>query len=301
MFGIALASPSSGSRPELISVIIPVLNGEAHVAEQLAAIASQTYDGLWELVVVDNGCTDRTMQIVRGHADRLPALIIADARAKRGLNHARNAGAAAARGDFLAFCDADDVATPGWLAAMAEAAPDADLVGGRNEWDNLNDPMVVAWRPSKPMTELFRDHGFLQYAPGGNLGVWTGIAREIGWDERFKFGSSDQVFAWQAQLAGYRLAFAPDALMQLRFRTTIAATARQFYRYGRSGPQLHRAFRGLGIPKPDNRTALRRWRRLLEQTPDLWASRERRGGWIRTAAFQLGRLVGSVRARAIVL
>jgi glycosyltransferase involved in cell wall biosynthesis len=287
--------------PELISVIVPVLNGEDHVAEQLAALASQTYAGAWELVVVDNGCTDRTIEIVRDRAGGLPGMRIADARANRGLSHARNAGAAAARGDFLAFCDADDVATPGWLAAMAEAARHADLVGGRNEWETLNDPVVVAWRSTAPMTELMRDHGFMSYASGGNLGVWSTVAREIGWDEQFTFGSSDMVFAWRAQLAGHRLTFAPDALMQLRFRSSIVATARQHYRYGLSGPRLHRAFRGAGIPKPDNRDALKRWRRLLVQIPDLWSSRERRGGWIRIAAFRMGRLVGSVRSRALVL
>ena len=89
------------------------------------------------------------------------------------------------------------------------------------------------------MTDLLVDCGFLRHAPGGNMGVWTRVAREIGWDERFKFGSSDHGFAWNAQLAGYRLAYAPDALMQQRFRSTIWATARQHYRYGRSGPQLH--------------------------------------------------------------
>jgi hypothetical protein len=151
------------------------------------------------------------------------------------------------------------------------------------------------------MTDLMLGHGFLPYASGGNLGVWTSVAREIGWDERFVFGSSDQDFAWRAQLAGYRLAFAPDALVQLRFRRSLVALARQYYRYGRSGAQLHRAFRDAGIPKPDNRDALRRWYRLAVQLPDLWASRERRGNWIRIAAFRLGRLVGSYRDRALVL
>jgi glycosyltransferase involved in cell wall biosynthesis len=290
-----------GSPPQLISVIIPVLNGEDHIADQLAALASQTYRGPWELVLVDNGCTDRTLEIVRNRADTLPELRITDATAKRGLSHARNAGAAAARGDFLTYCDADDVVSSEWLTAMAEAAPHSDLVGGRNEWEELNEPTVVAWRPSRPMTDLMRGHGFLRYASGGNLGVWASVAREIGWDERFAFGSSDQVFAWRAQLAGYRLAFAPDALVQLRFRRTLIALARQYYRYGRSGPRLHRAFRDAGIPKPENRDALQRWRRLAVQLPDLWASRERRGAWIRMAAFRLGRLVGSVRCRALVL
>ena len=298
----ALTRPSPpASLPELISVIIPVLNGEAHIGEQLAALASQTYRGRWELVVADNGCDDRTMTIVGAWQDRLPHVTIADATAKRGINRARNAGAAAARGDFLAFCDADDVVAAGWLEAMALAAPDAHLVGGRNEWESLNSSAVIAWRPSGPMTDLMRDHDFLRYAPGGNLGVWAAVAREAGWDERFEFGGSDQAFAWRVQLAGYRLAFAPDAVVQLRFKDSIRATARQFYRYGRSGAQIHRAFRDAGIPRSDNRAALGRWRQLTVQLPDLWASRERRGCWVRMAAFRLGRLVGSVRARALVL
>jgi glycosyltransferase involved in cell wall biosynthesis len=287
--------------PQLISVVIPVRNGDAHIADQLAALASQTYDGRWELVVVDNGCRDRTLDIVRAWSDRLPRVTIADARARRGLNHARNAGAKAARGDFLAFCDADDAAAPGWLAAMAEAARDADLVGGRLEWEALNDATVRAWRPQAPMTELLVDHGFLRYAPGGNLGVWTRVAHEIGWDEQFTFGSSDHGFAWRAQLAGYRLEFAPDALMQQRFRRTVWATARQHFRYGRSGPQLYRGFRDLGLPRPDNRAALQHWRRLASTAPDLWASRERRGCWVRLASFRLGRVAGSLRARVLCL
>lgn len=298
--GVMVFAPMRRS-PELISVIIPVLNGEDHLGAQLEALASQTYEGDWELVVVDNGCTDRTVEVARSWEDRLPSLTIADARRRRGLNHARNAGAAAARGDFLAFCDADDVAALGWLEAMAAAAPHADVVGGRNEWETLNDPVAIAWRPSRPMTRLMRDHGFLPYAPGGNLGVWRRVAREVEWDESFRFGGSDQVFAWRVQLAGYRLAYAPEALMRLRFRHSMRALARQHYGYGLSGAYVHRAFRDAGIPGADNRAALRQWGRLLRDAPDLWGSRERRGNWLRRLAFRSGRLVGSLRARNLVL
>jgi glycosyltransferase involved in cell wall biosynthesis len=241
------------------------------------------------------------MQVVGEWAPKLPSVTIADATARRGLNHARNAGAAAAKGDFLAFCDADDVAAPGWLAAMARGAADADIVGGRLEWETLNDSVVRAWRPQSPMTDLVVDHGFLRYAPGGNMGVWTQVAREIGWDERFRFGSSDHGFAWNAQLAGYRLTYAPNALMQQRFRSTIWAMARQHYRYGRSAPQLRRAFRGVGLEPPDNRAAVREWRRLAVTVPHLWGSREARGRWVRDMSVRLGRLTGSARARVLCL
>ena len=151
------------------------------------------------------------------------------------------------------------------------------------------------------MTDLLRDHGFLRYAPGGNMGVWSRVARHLGWEEQFTFGSSDHGFAWRAQLAGYSLAFAPDALMRQRFRPTLSSMARQQFRYGRSGPALQRAYRHAGLPKPDNRNALRIWRSLLETIPDLWHSRERRGRWIRRAAFRLGRVVGSAQVRVLCL
>jgi glycosyltransferase involved in cell wall biosynthesis len=295
------ATTSPAPPPTLVSVIVPVLDGEEHIAEQLAALSAQTYTGEWELVVADNGCRDGSIAIVRAWVEKLPALTIADATAQRGLNHARNAGAEAARGDLLAFCDCDDVVSAGWLEAMVNAARQADIVGGRLEFERLNDPVVRAWRPQGAHTALVRDHGFLPYAPGGNLAVWTTVARAIGWDEGFTFGSSDHGFAWHAQLAGHTLAFAPDAVIHQRFRRTIPATARQFYRYGRSSPHLYRAFRDHGMPPADNRDGLRRWRILARTIPDLWGTRERRGFWIRAASFRLGRVVGSLRARALCL
>lgn len=280
---------------------MPVLNGEKHIAEQLSALTDQTYSRQWELVVVDNGCTDRSMEIVHSFAPRLPSVRVADASDRRGINHARNVGATAARGDFLVFCDADDAACPGWLDAMAQAAAHADVVGGRLAWERLNDPIVRAWRPQSPMNGLRADHGFLPYAPGGNMGVWTQIAHQIGWDERFTFGSSDFGFAWRAQLAGYRLVFAPEALMHQRYRDTLRATAWQQFRYGRSGPHVHRAYRHLGVSRADNRRAVAIWRGLLTNVPDLWHSPERRGKWIRIASFRLGRLEGCLRARVLCL
>ena len=109
--------------PSLVSVVVPIRNAEDHVGEQLAALAGQTYRGPWELLVVDNGCSDRSIQIVESFRERLPSLVVVDATPRRGLGRARNAGAAAAAtGPLLAYCDADDVVARDWLAALAEAA-----------------------------------------------------------------------------------------------------------------------------------------------------------------------------------
>ena len=147
------------------------------------------------------------------------------------------------------------------------------------------------------MTELVREQGYLPYAAGGNMAVWTRVARAIGWDEDYRFGSSDHGFAWNAQMAGYTLAYAPDAVIHQRYRRTIWVTARQWYRYGTSSPRLYRAFRSRGMPAPDYADAWRRWKVLARSIPDLWGSRAERGAWIRAASFRFGRVVGSIRAR----
>lgn len=272
------------------------------MAEQLTALAAQTYAGEWEVVVVDNRCTDRTLEIVQKLSPLLPRLTIANARRRRGLNHARNVGVESARGDFVVFCDGDDMATPGWLEAMSRAARDADIVAGRLD-PSRNDSEVRAWRPQR-VASLLRDSGWvgwMPYAPGGNVGMWAVVARKVGWDERFTFGSSDHDFSWRAQLRGYRIGFAHDAVVHQRHRSRIRSSALQAYWYGRSVPRLWRTFRHAGVPRPDNRAALRHWGKLLITTPRLCGGRAERGRWIRAAAFAAGRLVGSVRERVLCL
>jgi glycosyltransferase involved in cell wall biosynthesis len=288
------AQPARPDRPpELISVIVPVRDGEAHVGDQMAALAAQSYAGAWEAVVVDNGSRDRTVEIVESWRERLPSLTVVDA-PRRGLNHARNAGVAAARGDFLAFCDSDDAAVPGWLTAMATAARHADIVGGEIELESLNEPVGQEWERAEPLGGL-PTSGFVPYPPGGNCGIWAAVARAVGWDEAFAFGASDMEFGWRAQLAGFETAFVPEAVMRLRFRRDVPALVRQHFRYGVSEPHLYRRFRAHGMPRSDTREALQSWRWLAVNVARLFGTRGTRGHWLRVAAARFGRLCGSVR------
>jgi GT2 family glycosyltransferase len=239
------------------------------------------------------------MQIVESWRNRLPALVVVDARTRRGLGHARNAGAAAARGDFLAFCDADDVTAPGWLDELAGAAPHGDLVGGAIEQEELNGRLQRAWQPSDPLTSLLSSYGFMPYPPGGNCGIWADVAREIGWDESYTFGSSDIDFGWRAQLAGYRVAFAPGALIRRRFRITLRSTVKQYFRYGVSEPLLFRRWRRHGMGR-DTGEAFGMWRWLALSLP-LLRSETGRGHWLRVAALCCGRICGSLRWRVVYL
>jgi glycosyltransferase involved in cell wall biosynthesis len=96
--------------PLLVSFIIPVLNGEKHIARCLTSILNQNFQGgKYEIIVVDNGSTDRTQQIVRNlgvFVHVVPGVTV---------GALRNTGARIARGNYLAFVDSDVEIAPHWL------------------------------------------------------------------------------------------------------------------------------------------------------------------------------------------
>ena len=95
-----------------ISVVIPAHNEEEFLPATLQALAAQEYP-CYEVIVVANGCRDRTVEVAAGHCDRLIDL------KARGLGPARNTGAAHARGELLLFLDADTLLPPLALAEIA--------------------------------------------------------------------------------------------------------------------------------------------------------------------------------------
>lgn len=90
-----------------ISVIMPVYNGERYVAKAVGSIFAQTRKD-WELIVVDDGCTDETVPIVRSFHD--PRIRLVHHSKNKGLPQSRNTGIRAANGALIAFLDSDDVA-----------------------------------------------------------------------------------------------------------------------------------------------------------------------------------------------
>ena len=91
----------------LISGIVPVYNGERYLRETLDSMLAQTYQPL-EVIVVDDGSTDGTPKVVAGYGDRVRYIY----QENSGPAIARNRGIDAARGEFIAFLDADDLWHP---------------------------------------------------------------------------------------------------------------------------------------------------------------------------------------------
>jgi glycosyltransferase involved in cell wall biosynthesis len=282
-------------------VILPVRDEVDRLADQLSALEAQTYRGPWEVVVADNGSRDDTARLAASWSDRLPLRVV-DASRRPGINAARTQGCAAAQGDFLAFCDADDRVDPGWLEALVDAAASYDLVGGRIDEETLNEHDGPARRPRVPVDRLPIGLGFLPFAMGANLGIWAEVLRDLGgFDERFESGNDEVELAFRAQLHGRRLGFAPDAVVAYRHRREPGALFRQFRSYGRSEPLLYQRYRQHGLCRPGLPGVLRRWAWLVVAAPGANRSPERRGRWLVTAGFSVGRLQGSLRHRTLFL
>lgn len=272
----------TAARPD-VSVVIPALNAAATLPEQLAALAAQAYAGQVEVIVADNGSSDGTQPLVAGW-DAPPEVRLVDAANRRGPAAARNLGAQHARGEVLAFCDADDVVGPGWLAAHVAALGQADLVAGA----------VVPFRsaragpvPRNPPRLLH----FLPYASGSNMAVRRSTFAELGgFDESLLVGE-DVDFCWRAQLAGKRFTYQPGATVRKRERAGVPAVVRQYFGYGRHDMVLLRRYRTSGARRERPAEAARVYLGLLARLPAL-VRRDQRDRWARQLGRRAGRFAG---------
>jgi len=276
--------------------VLPVRDDARNLAGQLGCLTEQRYEGAWEIVVADNGSTDDSRAVAVETARRAPRVTVIDASSRRGVCHARNEAAAAAKGDLLVFCDSDDEVGLHWLSSLVHAARKFDIVCGALDRDALNQGVERTWRDTSSMPdELPMALDYREYAVSGNCAIWRDVMDSLGgWNESYR-ACTDVELSWRALRAGKRLGFTADAVVRYRFRRTFAKLARQYFRIGRAEAQLFRDFRGDGLGR-DGRGAARAWRSIVVRLPASLFSSAHRGDWVRVTARRLGRLWGSARA-----
>lgn len=211
------------------SVIIPVYNGQETLGEQLAALARQTTDRPFEVVVCDNGSTDQTRGVVAEWIGRVPGLRMVDASGVQGPSHARNRGIMEARGELLAFCDADDVVADDWLDLLLAAAEPGALLSGWTEFARLN-----PWRGPEPQVDggLILREGYLYGIDTANMALMrTDALAQRGFDESCRY-VEDVDFAWRAQQGGMKVVDVP-AIVHTRLRPTASGSFRQYRNWAR--------------------------------------------------------------------
>lgn len=280
--------------PPSVSVVLPVRNGAAHLEQQLRALSTQRYDGCWELLVVDNGSTDGSPDLVRSWHGRIPGLRVLHC-PRPGANAARNAGLDAARGDVLVLCDADDQVLDGWLAELVGTLVDTgcEAVAGSFDEELLNDATRFDF-PLRNVSPLEPVARFLPRGITANLAVRMDVARRLRFNEGYRYGATDTEFCWRLQLAGHRLGWSQDAVVAYRHRDSLRSVRRKAYLTGRARVMLYRDFAAYGMPRSSTVGAVARWLLLVLRVPGAVLSRAERIRWIRDAAAAVGRARASV-------
>ena len=191
----------------LVSVITPCYNGSATLPETIASVAGQTYPDI-EHIVVDDGSTDATWEVVVQHRDRVNGLRLPE---NRGGAFARNRGVALARGEYLVFLDADDLMGPEAVAALVEAVRDRPGTVGYCGWRRWRE-VRGQWQanpaeipPLQPDQDPLR--GWLEgvWVPPCAI-LWRRDSYEVtgGWDERLTL-NDDGDLMMRALARGMRL------------------------------------------------------------------------------------------------
>lgn len=283
----------------VVSVIIPVYNCATTVAAQLEALGAQVSDVPWEIVVVDDGSTDGTQDLIENYRKTMPGLTLIHAPGNHGIAYARNIGAANARGRVFLFCDADDIVAPGWLSAMTRALGRHDFVVGRVEVSRLNSDVPEKYGNNGTRDSLLN---FLPYAIGCNFGVSRRAFESVGGFSTLYRRCMDVDLSWRLQLAGYSLHEVPEAEVYYRYRNSAWAHWKTAFNFSQVHTVLYKHYAVHGARRTPVRQVLTRYKnivfgltRVSRMTP------RQRIGWAFNVGVTLGRLWGSLRYRTLYL
>jgi glycosyltransferase involved in cell wall biosynthesis len=289
------------SRAPTLSVVIPCRNAEETLGAQLEALAGESWDRGWEVIVADNGSKDQTLATAERFRDRLPVLQIVDASARAGVAFARNRGVAESSGELIAFCDADDVVGAGWLAAMGLALAEHEFVAARPEHERLNAPWLSeSWEAPEDGLRAHRFPPYLQHARGGCLGVRRSVHEEIGGFDEEMWSCEDDDYCFRVQLAGYQLTPVPEAVVHVRLRSRARDLFSQARWYAEGEAKLQRKFGGAVTLQTLWKWPLLHWGAIARSLPRI-GSRSGRARLVWLLGFQFGRYRGSIMHRVLAI
>jgi glycosyltransferase involved in cell wall biosynthesis len=241
-------------RPK-VSVTMPVLNGERYIAEAIESIAAQSYRNV-ELVVVDDGSTDGTRDVVERFRGRLDIRYVHHAR-PLGIAPSMNDGVRNSSGDLIAFLDHDDAWMPDFLETQVsylEQHPDVGMVHSDFRTTDVNGSVIedsVALRRNRkrPSGHVFPQLFMDSFIVGNSVLIRRECFERLGmFDESLRWGDYHM---WMRIARHYKVDYVPKVLTSYRQHPTQST-------------------RSVAVARPDeDPVALQAIRKILDAYPEV--------------------------------
>lgn len=229
------------------SIVVCTYNGAATITDCMEGLLALDYPR-FEVIVVDDGSTDCTAEIVSEYPVRLIST------PNQGLSNARNTGLYAARGEIIAYIDDDAYPDPHWLRYLSYAYQSTSHagIGGPNLVPDEDGPIAkcVANAPGGPVHVLINDE-VAEHIPGCNMTFRKEALLEIGgFDPVYRAAGDDVDVCWRVQHTGKTIGFHPSALVWHHRRNSLKAYWKQQKGYGKAEALLEakwpEKYNGLG-------------------------------------------------------
>jgi len=240
----------------ILSIIVPVLNGEATIEPLLKSFLEMDYPKeKIELVIVDGNSTDKTRDI----AARYPVKLLTEKR--EGPNVARNTGIKHTSGEIVAFTDSDCTVPKNWVKKISENFKDQRIgcVGGNVK--RLNDDFLSKYADNSiiPVMRTYKKHkqldsvGSLVGCPVGcNMSFRrTAIEDAGGFDENVRYSFEEDELIERICRNGYKVTLDPQVIVWHKHRSNLKDLLKQTFKYGRGVGGL--------LKRPKNQKLVQRW------------------------------------------
>lgn len=200
--------------PSLVSVIIPCYNSVAWISDAIESCLEQTYRPL-EVIVVDDGSTDGSTDLIYDYAYRFPQLVRFHVQRNQGGPVARNRGASLAKGDFLFFLDADDRLRQNTIERLVKTIElGSDIAYGNISVINASGRQI-ATRDMRPRSSdwviVMLSHGPIT----SSILFRREVVQRCLWDSSLPC-AQDVAYRYKCALEGFSFAFTPDIVADIR-------------------------------------------------------------------------------------
>ncbi len=212
-------------------MVIPVYNRKDFIRQCLESVLRQDFKGDYEVIVVDDGSTDGTREVLKEFDSQI---LVHSNQTNRGLTYSRNKGIDLSRGKWVAFTDSDCIVNEDWLKELIKPftiSSQLAVVGGR-----IDDPVSKTYWElvNKGANFIARKDRYVREILGCNMCFRREFLLKNKFDESLKYAGDEVDLCLKARRQGYRIYYYNSAKVIHYHRTTFRGAIIQAFRFGYS-------------------------------------------------------------------